>query len=566
MLRTDGHADLVFYNGKILTVDANFSIQQAVAIQDDKILAVGSNEAINRLAGENTIQVNLNGKTVIPGLNDSHHHFMNRAARAYTGIRLDQFTSVTQILDALVAKAKELGTGEIIISNAGCAAELLDEGRTPTLEELDRVCPNNPVVLTFEDGRHTNTKMMELCGITKERPNPPKGIIGRDPQTGELTGVFAGTAQRLLLSQGSTATGDIGVFTENQLYTAVLWAQRLANSAGITSIRNPSLQPYEMVAYQRLWQNQELTLRIAMDVNVDHVNLSVEELEKELSTWGIRPPFGDEWLRVNGVSELWVDQSTDGMLNSWSYSTLPLAGEGQTNYRGIQRLSCEKLNQICITLNKLGWRPLVHAGGDVAVDILLDAFAAADQVSSLKGKRWVLDHAHYGQSRHIERVKELDLVVAMQYHPYMYYPVFALYHSAKKAAHLFPAKDWLEEGIMVAGGSDYSKIPPSPFEGIYFFVTRQTKKWGVIGPEHAVTRPQALQMYTLNSAHLTFEESIKGSIEPGKLADLVILSGDYLTIPDEEILELKPLATLVGGKVVYQDQNYAVKFPPNLVR
>ncbi|MFM6842320.1 MAG: amidohydrolase family protein, partial [Dolichospermum sp.] len=148
----------------------------------------------------------------------------------------------------------------------------------------------------------------------------------------------------------------------------------------------------------------------------------------------------------------------------------------------------------------------------------------------------------------------------------MYYPVFALYHSAKKASHLFPAKDWLEEGIMVAGGSDYSKIPPSPFEGIYFFVTRRTKKWGVIGPEHAVTREQALKMYTLNSAYLTFEESIKGSIEPGKLADLVILSGDYLTVPDEEILELKPLATLVGGKVVYQDQGYEVSFPPNLVR
>ncbi|MFM5888610.1 MAG: amidohydrolase family protein [Dolichospermum sp.] len=144
MLRTDSYADLIFYNGKILTVDRDFSIQQAVAIQDTKILAVGSNETIKRLAGENTTQINLNGKTVIPGLNDSHHHFMNRAARAYTGIRLDQFTSVPQILDALVAKAKELGTGEIIISNAGCAAELLDEGRTPTLEELDQVCPDNP--------------------------------------------------------------------------------------------------------------------------------------------------------------------------------------------------------------------------------------------------------------------------------------------------------------------------------------------------------------------------------------------------------------------------------------
>ncbi|MCP2730883.1 amidohydrolase [Limnofasciculus baicalensis] len=566
MLRYDSHADIVFYNGQILTVDRDFSIQQAVAIQGDKILAVGSNEVILQLAGDSTTQVDLKGRTVIPGFNDSHHHFMNRAARAYNGIRLDQFTSVPQILDAIVEKARELGPGEIIISNAGCAAELLDEGRTPTIEELDRVAPDNPVVLTFEDGRHTNTRMMELSNITKDIPNPAKGIIGRDPETGELTGVFAGTAQRLLLSKGSSATGDIGVFTEGQLYTAVKWAQRLANSAGITSIRNPSLQPYEMVAYQRLWQNRELTLRVAMDVNVDHVNLSVEELEKELGSWGIRPPFGDEWLRVNGVSELWVDQSTDGMLNSWSYSTLPLAGEGQIGYRGIQRLSCEKLNQICITLNKLGWRPLVHAGGDVAVDILLDAFAAADQVASLKGKRWVVDHAHYGQSRHIERVKEMDLVVAMQYHPYMYYPVFALYHSAERAAHLFPAKDWLDAGIIVAGGSDYSKIPPSPFEGIYFFVTRQTKKWGAIGVEHGVTRAEALRMYTLNSAYLTFEESIKGSIESGKLADLVILSADYLTVSDEDILNLKPMATLVGGKVVYQDADYEVKFPPNLVR
>ncbi len=566
MLRQDSKPELIFYNGKILTVDENFSIQQAIAIQADKIQAVGTNDEVLALSGDNTTRIDLQGRTVIPGFNDSHHHFLNRAARAYYGVRLDQYDSVREILEGLVAKTKELPPGEVIISNAGNGAELLEEGRTPSLQELDEAAPEHPVVLTFEDGRHCNTCMMKLCGISKDTPNPPKGIIGRDPETGELTGIFAGTAQRLLLSKSSSATGDIGVFSDEQHYVAIKWAQRLANSVGLTSFRNCALQPHEMLVYQRLWENRELTVRVAMDINIDHVKMSVNEIKERLGSWGIRPPFGNEWVRVNGVGELWIDQSTDGMLNTWPYETIPLAGEGQTEYYGIQRLSAEKLNQIMIALNEIGWRPLVHAGGDKAVDLLLDAFEAADKVSPIKGKRWVVDHAHYGKARHIERIKQMGLLVAMQYHPYMYYPVFAEYHGAEQASHLFPAGDFINEGVLVAGGSDYSKIPASPFEGIYFMVTRQTKKWGPIGLEHAVTREQALRMFTLNSAYLTFEEDIKGSLEVGKLADMVILSDDYLTVPDKKLLDIKALATLVGGKIVYQDDHYSTLFPKHLIK
>ncbi len=556
--------DLIFYNGKILTVDSDFSIQESLAISNDKIVAVGKNTEILALAMKDTTQIDLEGRTVIPGFNDSHHHFLNRAARAYYGVRLDQYDSVEEILKALKAKTKEYPVGEVIVSNAGNGAELLKEGRTPTLVELDQAAPEHPIVLTFEDGRHCNTRMMELCGITKDMPNPPKGIIGRDSQ-GELTGIFAGTAQRLLLSKSSSATGDIGVFSDEQHYTAIKWAQRLANSVGLTSFRNCALQAHEMRVYQRLWENKELTVRVAMDINIDHVKLSITEIKEALENWGIRPSFGNKWIRVNGVGELWIDQSTDGMLNTWPYETVPLAGEGQSEYFGIQRLSAEKLNQTMITLNEIGWRPLVHAGGDKAVDLLLDAFEAADKVSPIKGKRWVVDHAHYGKHRHIERIKKMGLLVAMQYHPYMYYPVFAEYHGVEQASHLFPAGDFINAGVLVAGGSDYSKIPASPFEGIYFMVTRQTKKWGVIGIEYAVTREQALQMFTLNSAYLTFEETIKGSLEAGKLADMVILSDDYLNVTDDELLNIKALATLVGGKVVYQDSDYDIVFPQNLI-
>jgi len=481
------------------------------------------------------------------------------------GIRLDQCQSVGEILHAVAEKAKTLAPGELIVSNAGSDATLLEEGRTPTLHELDAVAPDHPVLLTFEDGRHVNSRMMERANITRETPCPPKGAIGRDPVSGKLNGVFAGSAVSLLTPKGgSTATGEAGNFSTDQLYEAFKWGQPLLASTGVTGYRNPSLSPAEMLVYQRLWENDELTVRVAMDVHVEHVRLSTAEFIEELGHWGVRQPYGDEWLRLSGVSELWIDHSTDGMLNSWAYQKVPPAGEGQKEYFGIQRISLEKLSELHVGMNRLGWRPLLHAGGDIACDIALDAFEAADSVASIGGKRWVLDHAHYGQPRHIARVLQLQAIVGMQYHAYMYYPVFAEFHGADKAANLFPARSWIDAGITVAGGSDYSQVPVNLFDGIYFFITRQTKKWGPIGEEHAVTREQALRMYTINCAYQTFEEHLKGSLEIGKLADLLILNDDFLRCDPEALRYLHPLCTIVGGQVVYQHDSYRAEFPEKL--
>jgi predicted amidohydrolase YtcJ len=559
-------ADFILHGGKILTVDAEFSIVQALAVRGDRILATGSDAEVLALARAGATVLDLKGATVIPGLVDSHHHFLNRAARAYYGVRLDFYSNVRDLVNSVAEKARAVGPGKLVLSTAGNAIELLDELRAPTIEELDSAAPDNPVVLTMEDGLRINSRMIERAGLTPETPVPPGGAIGRDPVTGKLNGVISGTAIPLVLDRASDEGGSPRVYTPEQMREAFLWGQREANAMGLTGVRHPHTEIFEMRVLQSLWQTGELTLRVAMDIGFEPHHQTPAELGRRLSAWGVTQPFGDEWLRLHGVGELGIDQSTDGMLLSWTYKNLPPAARGDPAYRGIMRIDQETLNAIILEVHRSGWRPVVHAGGDVAVDMLLTAYEEADKVSPIAGQRWVVDHAHFGQARHIERIKKLQLLVYMQYHGYMYYPIFANYHGKEGVEELFPAREWLDAGITVVAGSDYSKMPPNPWEGIYFFTTRDTKKWGVIGARQAVTREQALRMYTINTAIGSFEEDSKGSLEPGKFADMVILSDDYLAVPDRALRDLHPLATIVGGKVVFRHEACDLVFPDPLVR
>jgi predicted amidohydrolase YtcJ len=559
-------ADVILVNGRILTGDAAFRIVDSLALCGEYLLAVGSRDEAMACRGPHTAIVDLHGATVIPGLIDSHHHFLNRAARAYYGVRLDYYTSVRDLLAGIAEKVRDVGPGRLILSNAGNAVELLDELRAPTLAELDAVAPDNPLILTLEDGLRINTRMIERCGLTPDTPVPAGGNIGRDPATGRLTGLVAGTATQLVWQRAGDDGGSARVYTSRQLREALLWAQRQANAVGLTGIRHPAAEVQEMRVLQSVWEADELTLRFAMDVGFEPHHQTPEALEASLQQWGVVQPFGDHWLRFNGVGELGIDQSTDGMLLSWPYASLPPAAKGDSSYRGIMRVTQAELDRIIAAVHRSGWRPLVHAGGDVAVDMLLNSYEAIHRQDPLTHKRWVVDHAHFGQPRHIERIKSMNLLVYMQYHLYMYYPIFAGYHGAEAVSHLFPARQWLDAGVHVAAGSDYSKMPPDPFEGLYFFITRDTKKWGVQGPEHGVTREQALRMYTWNCAYGSFEEHLKGSLEAGKLADFVVLSDDYLTVPDKRIRELKALATVVGGDLVHALGSSLAGWPDELRR
>ena len=331
-------ADLILFNGKILTVDPNFSIVEALAIKADRIVASGTNSQVYDLAAAGTVLIDLEGRTVIPGLVDGHHHFMNRAARAYFGVRLDFYSNVRDLVNSVGEKARTLGPGKLVMSTAGNAIELLDELRAPTIEELDAVAPYNPVILTMEDGLRVNTRMLERAGLTPDTAVPAGGSIGRDPNTGMLNGIVAGTAVPLVLDKASDLGGSPRVYTPEQMREAFLWGQREANAIGLTGIRHPHTEIYEMRVLQGLWATGELTLRIAMDVGFEPHHQSPEELGRKLSAWGLTQPFGDEWLRFHGVGELGIDQSTDGMLLSWKYHSLPPAAGGNPEYRGIMRI------------------------------------------------------------------------------------------------------------------------------------------------------------------------------------------------------------------------------------
>jgi len=220
-------------------------------------------------------------------------------------------------------------------------------------------------------------------------------------------------------------------------------------------------------------------------------------------------------------------------------------------FKGIQVVPTASYNAVVQELNRQGWRVATHAVGDAAVDQVLSAYEAADKERSIKDKRWAIEHLFIGRPDHYPRIRALGVVVSAQDHLYLAAPSMAKYWGRARAEQVTPVRTFLDEKLLVAGGTDSPVIPYNPFWAMYHFITRETISDGVYGANQRITREEALRMFTINNARLTFEESIKGSLEPGKLADLVILSADFLTVPESSIQSIKPVATMVGGRFVF---------------
>ncbi|MFT5132313.1 MAG: putative amidohydrolase YtcJ, partial [Gammaproteobacteria bacterium] len=199
-----------------------------------------------------------------------------------------------------------------------------------------------------------------------------------------------------------------------------------------------------------------------------------------------------------------------------------------------------------------GWRASIHIAGDRGLDIALDAYQKASQLKPIAPKRWVIEHAHYTRPDQFKRINDLGLVISTQFHPYMAAQNMTYFWGEERSSKAMRMRDWLDAGLIVGGGSDWSLLPANPFWMIYFWVTRDTRLGGVIGYDQRISREEALRVMTINNAYITFEENIKGSLEPGKLADLLVLSDDVLTVANDKIKEITPLLTLLGGKVVHQ--------------
>lgn len=520
-------------------MDANFSRAEAVAIRDGRFVAVGSNSEVKGLAGATTKLVDLKGKTVVPGMGDSHNHQISRA-RMLSYVDLTQVKSIQDILDALEKRIRRAKPGEWIQGSRGWWEHELKEGRYPTRWDLDRVSPHNPVVIPGPHYVIANSLALKLAGINKNTPDPVGGEIYRDRKSGEPDGLLMDRASRLVTS---LIPETISKAAEEEGLREMIRRQ-LSN--GLTMIREPGVTPEQAAMYRQLLERGELPMRVDLLYRLDQ-NLPLEELKAEEKKL-LRPGqvFGDGMLRIDGIK-----MGLDGAERS---AFLREPYPGKPGYRGLQFIPTEKYKEICAYLNQQGWRVATHVVGDAAIDQALDAYEHADRQKSIVGKRWSLEHAFLVRPDHYGRAKRLGLVINTQYMHNYSLGKLILDAWKEPMAHLsIPIKSWIDRGLVVAGGSDGPiSYQASPLLIIYGSVTRNTGWGGKLGPDQGISREQALRTVTINVAYASFREKETGSIEAGKYADLVVLSDDLMAVPEKAIKKIEVLATLVAGKVVYQ--------------
>ena len=525
--------DLVLFNGKVITVDRSFAVHNAVAIIGDRIMAVGNDDQMKTVAGPSTRMIDLKGRAVIPGLMDNHLH----GAGGGPGVDLSRARSMADVMTALQARVQASKPGDVIVSNSDWHEAQLKEQRLPLRDDLDTVAPQNPVVLVRGGHEYIlNSAALSRSNITPDTPQPPGGRITRYPD-GRLNGELVDTAKALVrLPPAPPRT------PQQQLEDRVADYKKL-NEAGLTGIRHPGISIAEYRMLQEIQKRGLLTIRINALLRPAIGPTAMEPL---IGNSGIKQGEGDEWLRIGGI-KLAVDGGFEGGLMRDLYEK-PWDENG--TFRGLQTIDTERYISIVRALNREDWRVATHAVGDAAIDLVLNAYEKANAERSIVDRRWSIEHAFIGRPDHLPRMKALGVAIAAQNHLYLAGPSLVKYWGATRAGITTPVKMYLDAQLPVSSGTDAPVVPYPPLWTLYHFVTRDTITGGVLGPDQRVTRQQALRMATINNAWLALEERTKGSIEPGKFADLVILSEDPLTCSEAQLRDAKVLATLVGGKVV----------------
>ena len=522
--------DLILLNGRVITVDPGFTIAEGVAIAGERIMTIGNEDQLRALAGPATRVVDLKGNTVIPGLMDNHLH----GAGGGPGVDLSRARSLADVYAAIAARVKESQPGDIILSNSDWHEAQLKEQRLPLRDDLDRVAPGNPIVLVRGGHEYIlNSAALSRWNITTDIPQPAGGRITRYAD-GRLNGELVDTAKSLVKLPPPAPR------TPNQQLADRVADYKKLNAAGLTSIRHPGVSIADYRMLQEMQKRGELTIRI---------NALLRAGTEAIVNSGIRQGEGDAWLRIGGV-KLGVDGGFEGGLMRDPYEK-PWDENG--TFRGLQTLETERFFTIVRDLNRLDWRVATHAVGDAAIDLVLNAYEKANVERSIVNRRWSIEHAFIGRPDHLPRMKALGVAISAQNHLYLAGPSLVQYWGATRAGLTTPAKMYLDAGLQVSSGTDAPVVPHPPLWTLYHFVTRDTITGGVLGADQRVTRQQALRMATINNAWLNMEERTKGSIEPNKLADLVILNENPLTCPEPRLRDAKVLATIVGGKVVAGD-------------
>lgn len=558
--------DVILYNGKIVTVDQEFSIAEAVAVAGDRIAAVGKDVDIKPLAGAATRRIDLKGACVIPGMVDNHTHFLLAGLdhpEVGAKVNLAWAQSIPEIQAAIRQRALTARPGEWIATSCMYRGAL-KEGRFPNRHDLDEVAPESPVYV-FQSGKNIilNSVALRLAGIDRNTPDPggdpdgPEGHIVRD-ENGEPTGhLVAGAGdlarKRLWERLGLPMKKWDFLHFDTETYIRAIKAQAARlHACGVTGTRDMGVISEEIDAYIEADRRGELTVRTDLILGLPARYMKIADIKTSLEQYfGPKQNLGGPFLRLGGLKMV---VQNDGW---WAYSP-------------------EKMRTMLLTANRLGFTVAMHVGTgstEDSTELMLDTLEEANRERPLKGRRFTWEHG-FGliKPEHYLRVKALDIIIAAN--PQLSYFAAARsfrMHQVMDQVRIAKSKipdawertvkdwglafrSWLQDGLVVTGGTDCPATHydvDRPLLGLHVAITQETLA-GKLLPGQEISRRDALRLWTINGAYATFEEHVKGSIEPGKWADLVVLSDDYLTVPEERIPSIKVSLTMVGGRIVYE--------------
>jgi hypothetical protein len=539
--------DFVMMNATVITVDPDDTITEAIAVKDGKIIKVGKNEQIKQLIGENTKVMDLQGKTVTPGFIDSHMHNVSYGQRMNT---LDTVAELNPTIPDLLNRIKEriasTRKGGWIVGR-NIEPNKLAEKRFPTREELDSVSPNNPVYISIRGGHGSlvNSKALELGGITRDTPQPVGGLIEKDPETGEPTGVLR---EKAAFRRVST---QIPLPTLEEVKEGLIAAGHAYERLGITSTGDAGAtdRPESYRAYQEAVQEGKLNVRTYLMIHATPYPNFYRE-----NDLGLRTGFGNERLKMGALKT-----ALDGSIQVFSCAFYePYVTK---NTKGLFQVEPAEFYRIVEEAHKLGYQIAIHVQGDYGIKVAIDAIEYAMWKYPRKDPRHRIEHCLTIREEDLKRMKKLGMIANF----YLFHPWYwgdqhiNNFIGKERAEKMVPVKTAMRLGVVSCAHSDCPVCTPddpvwpsNPLWGMWCAVMRKTRSGVDIGPQEKLTPMEALRVYTINGAYASFEEDIKGSIEVGKLADMVVLAENLLTVDHDKIKDIKVEKTIIGGNIVYE--------------
>tara|TARA_Y100000758_G_scaffold37488_1_gene24488 strand:+ start:1081 stop:2676 length:1596 start_codon:yes stop_codon:yes gene_type:complete len=529
---SDHIADLIVKNSNILTVDNQNTVAESFAVKNGRFISVGTDNDMEMLSNHSTKVIDLQGMTIVPGFIDAHIHVLSSGTMHVMAADCDKRT-IKEIIQILRTRAKKTK------SNGWIQGFKFDDTKTVenrflTRIDLDLVSKELPVFVIHRAGHvyFLNSKALEISGYTDDSIDPPGGRLGRDADSGRLDGVLYERAvepvMRLLPS----------VTTEDRR-SGLKFIGGMLSESGLTSVHDAAVSSDELAVYQESLDRDELALRVYMLMKREHFH--------NLRDSGLKTGFGNDRLKIGGIKMV-----ADGAIAA---RTALISGsylDSENGHSGIQAMDKEETEEAVAEIHKSGFQVCIHANGDMAIDMVLSAYEKALKNHPRNNPRHRIEHCTLVNPQLLKRMHKTG-TIATPFCTYVYYHGEKMkYYGNDRLEWMFAQKSFMDYGVISTGATDY---PPGPFEpllGIQSCVTRTDIHGQVWGPSQRISVLDALRIYTLNGAYASFEENEKGSIEPGKLADFVVLEKDPTKTDPSAIKDIPINKTVVGGKITYE--------------